>query len=205
MASDKSERAVPKERGKNRWRHSSVRNESSSSGTLSFDDVLNDKQKSGAPKFLRTQSSSVILPSPRKSRSATSFLSGLIQSNANDSFGTKNSIHDKNCNYSSLNNLSRLMSPSNRKTAFTLNQSKSLRRGDHVIDENTEFRSYGNNDENNGDPNGSVPNLLEFGAGGTTSRLARYRMNHFRRRSISWDSSQNAKALQRYDHNIKTI
>ena len=204
MASDENKREFRKEN--NGWRHSSVRNDNSFSGTMSFDDVLNERKKSGIPpKFLRTQSSSVILLSPRKSRSATRFLGNLIQSTASEPFSPKNSIRDKNCNYSSLNNLSRLMSPSSRKTASSsLNQSKSLRSVDHIIDENTEFRSsYNNLAEKRIDPNGSVPNLLEVGAGGSTNRWSRYRKTHqFRRRSISWDSSQNAKAHKRYDYLI---
>lgn len=200
MASNKNKRGIPK---KNEgWRHSSVRNDNSSSfsGTISMDDVLNDQKKSGIPKFLRTQSSSVILPSPRKSRSATRFLGNLMHSSASYSFASKDSIREKNCNYSSLNNLSRLMSPSSRKLVSpSLNQSKSLRSVDHIIDENTEFRSS-YLAEQHSDPNKSTPNLLEIDTGESSHRFSRYRKTHqFRRRSISWDSAENAKAHKRYD------
>lgn len=205
MTSDQNKRKIPNEN--DGWRHSSVRNDakSSFSGTMSFDDASNGQKKSRIPKFLRTQSSSIIIPTPKKSRNSTKFLGNLMQSSANDSFGSKNSYRDKNCNYSSLNNLSRLMSPSSRKTVtLSWNQSKSLRSVDHIIDENAEFRSSYRyiTEQPHSDPNSSVPNLLDIGgSGGLSHRLSRYRRTHqFRRRSISWDSAENAKALKRYDY-----
>lgn len=177
---------------------------SSFSNTMSLDDTSTTahyQMNVGIPKFLRTQSSSVILPSPsRKSRSVTRFLGNFTQTNVGDSFTTKNSIREKNRNYSSLNNLSRLMSPSSRKLS-RLNQSKSLRSVDHIIDENTEFR-ISNNDFNveHNDSNISEPNLLELSSScvRSTSRLAHYRAHQFRRRSISWDCAENIKNHKRY-------
>lgn len=202
MASDKNIRAFPNER-KIRY-HSLIRNEHSFSGTMSVDDaVATPEKRVGIPKFLRTQSSSVILPSPRKSRSAARFLSNLMPSSTSDTLSEKSSVREKNRNYSSLNNLSRLMSPSSRRAVSALNQSKSLRSVDHVIDENTEFRaSYKKRNARNNDSNTSVPNLLDLNTNGSrsTSRLALYRTNHFRRRSISWDSSQNSDPHIRYAH-----
>lgn len=201
MASDKN-KCADRKKTKD-WRISSVRNETSHSG-MSLDENLtanrNNPKASGVPKFLRTQSSSVILPSPRKSRSATRFLGSLMHTSVSDSFGSKSSIRDKNSNYSSLNNLARLMSPSNRNTASSLNHSKSLRSVDHIIDENTELRTSSSNlDEDNTDDNFSIRNSSEFSANSSrsSSRLSRYRMQHFRRRSISWDSAENAKAFFR--------
>lgn len=202
MASDKNVRAFQNER-KPRY-HSLIRNMNSFSGTMSVDDAVTTPEKRvGMPKFLRTQSSSVILPSPRKSRSAARFLTNLMPSSQSDSLNEKNSICEKNRDYSSLNNLSRLMSPSSRRAVSALNQSKSLRSVDHVIDENTEFRSsYKRLNARNTDSNTSEPNLLDLNTNSSrsTSRLALYRTNHFRRRSISWDSSENANAHKRYAH-----
>lgn len=202
MASDKNKR-FDRKKVKD-WRISSVRSEISNPGVMSFDENLTADQKNqkndSIPKFLRTQSSSGILPSPRKSRSATRFLGNLMHYSVSDSFGSKSSIRDKNCNYSSLNNLSRLMSPSNRNAASSLNQSNSMRSVEHIIDENTEFRTSCNNlDEEIRDEHLSTPNSLEHSVNSSrsSSRLSRYRQQHFRRRSISWDSSENAKALIR--------
>lgn len=200
MASDKN-KCVNRKKTKD-WRFSSVRNETSHSGS-SFDDNLtanrNKTKDSSVPKFLRTQSSSGILPSPRKSRSATRFLGSLMHTSVSDSFGSKSSIRDKNSNYSSLNNLTRLMSPSNRNTASSLNQSKSLRSVDHIIDENTEFKTSSNNLNEDTDDNFSIRNSPELSTNSSrsSSRLSRYRMQHFRRRSISWDSAENAKSFFR--------
>lgn len=211
MASEKSRRKIKD------WRISSVKNDSSTQfDATSFvdDDQLDSKKTGGIPKFLRTQSSSGILASPRKSRSVARIFGSLKftsnNSGSSDSFGlSKSSIRDdKNCNYSSLSNLTRLMSPSNRNTHVSLNQSKSMRSVDQIIDENTEFRmSCTNLDANRSDMSASMSNSLEFNMNSTlqltttttTNRLLHYRMQHFRRRSISWDSSQNPKALMRYD------
>lgn len=207
MASDKNKCANRKKIKD--WRISSVRNETVTHSDESFNDN-NDgdgtgrrNPKSGVPKFLRTQSSSGILPSPRKSRSATRFFSNLLSASSSDSFSEKPSNPDKNWNYSSLTNLARLISPSNRGSGagtgaitatISLNQSKSLRSVADVIDENTEFRLLAS------DPmEMSLTNSLESSPNSSRSmsRLSRYRTQRFRRRSISWDSSQTAKALLR--------
>lgn len=209
MASEKSRRKIKD------WRISSVKNDSSTQfdATSFVDDVqLDSKKTGGIPKFLRTQSSSGILASPRKSRSVARIFGSLKftsnNSGSSDSFGlSKSSIRDdKNCNYSSLSNLTRLMSPSNRNTHVSLNQSKSMRSVDQIIDENSEFRmSCANLGVNRSDMmSSSMSNSLEFNMNhlvqstAMANRLSCRRMQHFRRRSISWDSSQTAKALMRY-------
>lgn len=213
------------------WRISSVKYESStqSDTTTSFDDndQLDSKKPPGTPKFLRTQSSSGILASPRKSRSVTRIFGSfkLTGNNASGSGGgsagaggssggssdssitSKNSLRDnKNDNCSSLSNLTRLMSPSSRSAQVPLNQSKSMRSVDQIIDENSEFRmSCANLGVNRSDMmSSSMSNSLEFNMNhlvqstAMANRLSCRRMQHFRRRSISWDSSQTAKALMRY-------
>lgn len=215
MASEKSRRKVKD------WRISSVKYESSTQTdtNTSFDDSnerLDAKKPGGTPKFLRTQSSSGILASPRKSRSVTRIFGSLKFTSNNSSSGgssdslgaSKNSLRDnKNGNCSSLSNLTRLMSPSNhRNTNVPLNQSKSMRSVDQIIDENTEFRlSCANLGVNQSDTmSSSMSNSLEFNMNNLiqstamANRLSCRRMQHFRRRSISWDSSQTAKALMRY-------
>lgn len=164
------------------WHHSSVRYNKSSSD--SFDNELsakNDQAQKGIPKFLRSKSSSGLLLTPKKSRGAR-FFGSLMQTSFSESLGGK----EKNCNYSSLNNLSRLVSPAKRNTK--LNISKSLRSVDHIIDENSEFGSSLSS------PFESSPRL--------SSRYSRYRQHQFRRRSISWDSSDNRNALIRYDYYV---
>lgn len=193
MASDKVQMNA-----KQNWRQSSVRNASSLSSEIDFDGFApqNGQRKIVVPKFLRSQSSSGILPSPKKANSASRFLGNLIHSG--DSFA-KGSIRDKNCNYSSLTNLSRSMSPSNRNASL-LNHSKSLRSVDHIIDENSEFQpTVEPLNEELAVSSVTVPNRLDLNASSLhSSRLARCRTNHFRRRSISWDCSDNAKAQKRY-------
>lgn len=200
------------------WRISSVKYDSSTqSATATFDDNdrLDAKKTPGTPKFLRTQSSSGILASPRKSRSVSRIFGSLKftsnnNSSSSDSLGSsKSSVRDqKNCNHSSLSNLTRLMSPSSRNTHVSLNQSKSMRSVDQIIDENSEFpMSCTNLDVNQPVMSASMSNSLEFNMNNllqpssttAANRLARCRIQHFRRRSISWDSSQTAKALMRYD------
>lgn len=219
MASEKTRRKIKD------WRISSVKNDSSTQSdttATSFDDHnerLDAKKAGGTPKFLRTQSSSGILASPRKSRSVARIFSSLkfptntsTSGSSDSSFGlskssSSRSDDNKNCNYSSLSNLTRLMSPSNRTAHVSLNQSKSMRSVDQIIDENTEFRmSCTNLDASNHSVmSASMSNSLEFNMNTsvqlttTANRLLRYRMQHFRRRSISWDSSQTAKALMRYE------
>ena len=222
MASEKNRRKIKD------WRISSVRNDSSvyhhqSDDTIMSFDRLDSKKAGGTPKFLRTQSSSGILASPRKSRSIARIFDSLKftrnNSGSSDSIvsATKSSIRDdKNSNYSSLSNVAQLfmMSPSNQSNRNThivsLNQSRSMRSVDQIIDENTEFRMSCTNLDaavhSDGMSASSISNSLEFNMNSslqstTTSanRLSRYRMQHFRRRSISWDSSQNAKALMRYE------
>lgn len=209
MASDKN-KCVDSKKDSN-WRQSSIRKEAAIAGLVSSDDNLTartSQPKCGTPKFLRTQSSSGILPSPRKSRSACRFFGNLMHtSNSGDSFNSKSSIQDNNCNFSSLNNLTRLMSPSHRNPTSSLNQSKSLRSVDHIIDENTEFRSSCNNlIEPHIVYSTSMTTSLELHsaleASRSSIRLTRYRIQHFRRRSISWDSSNNAKPLKRYGYLI---
>lgn len=164
------------------WHHSSVRYYKNSSD--SFDNELsakNDQAQKGIPKFLRSKSSSGLLLTPKKSIGAR-FFGSLMQTSFSESLGTK----EKNCNYSSLNNLSRLVSPAKRNTK--LNLSKSLRSVDHIIDENSVFGSSLSS------PLESSPRL--------SSRYSRYRQHQFRRRSISWDSSDNRNALIRYDYYV---
>lgn len=224
MASERNRRKIKD------WRISSVKYESSSQSntTTSLDDndqLDGSKKPGGTPKFLRTQSSSGILASPRKSRSVARIFGSLKFSSNNSSSGgsasgvggssdslsaSRNSFRDnKNDNYSSLSNLTRLISPSNRSTPMPLNQSKSMRSVDQIIDENTEFGlSCANLGVNRSDMmSSSMSNSLEFNMNhllqSTTTmtianRLTCRRMQHFRRRSISWDSSQTAKALMRY-------
>lgn len=210
------------------WRISSVKYESStqSDTTTSFDDndQLDSKKAPGTPKFLRTQSSSGILASPRKSRSVSRIFGSLKRNNGGGSSGvvgggssggssdssitSKNSFRDNknDGNCSSLSNLTRLISPSNRSTHVPLNQSKSMRSVDQIIDENSEFRmSCANLGVNRSDMmSSSMSNSLEFNMNhlvqstAMANRLSCRRMQHFRRRSISWDSSQTAKALARY-------
>lgn len=164
------------------WHHSSVRyNKSSSDSFDNESSAKNDQAQKGIPKFLRSKSSSGLLLTPKKSRGAR-FFGSLMQTSFSESLGTK----EKNCNYSSLNNLSRLVSPAKRNTK--LNLSKSLRSVDHIIDENSEFGS-------------SLSSPLE-NSPRLSSRYSRYRKHQFRRRSISWDSSDNRNALIRYDYYV---
>lgn len=197
MASDKNRKKVKD------WRIASVRNDPcTQSDTKSYDN--NDRLSSkpdGAPKFLRTQSSGGILLSPRKSRNLVRIFGSLkLTSNNSGSIdSSKSPVRDvKTCDPSSLNNLTRLMSPTNRKTHTSLDQSKSMRSVDQIIDENAEFRmSCVNLNAHHADTSVSMSNSLEFNTAQATDRMVRYRMQHFRRRSISWDSKF-AKVLKRY-------
>lgn len=184
MASDEDV-VVTRENGV--WHRSSVRHDKNSSGNFGDDlSAKNDRAQKSIPRFLRSKSSSGILLTPKKSRSSRFFGNLMQTSFSGESFGIK-PIQDKNCNYSSLNNLSRLVSPSKRNKP--LNQSKSLRSVDHIIDENTVFGS----------------SVYSFGecSPRLSSRFGRYRQHQFRRRSISWDSSENSDALIRYDYLIQ--
>lgn len=193
------------------WRISSARNESSAQADAkSFDDNerLNSKAN-GSPKFLRTQSSNGILASPRNiMRIFGSLRYTGNSSDSSDSFcSSKSSIRDdKNCSNSSLNSLTRLVSPPNRKTHESLKQSKCMRSKEQIIDEDSELGMPCDDTDHTErtDMSASMSNSMEFNVNSSlqsttpASRLLQHRMQHFRRRSISWDS-QFAKALMRYD------
>lgn len=193
------------------WRISSARNDPcTQSDTKSFDDKdrLNTKPD-GSPKFLRTQSSGGILLSPRKSRNLIRIFGSLKLTNNSSGCGesSKSPICDvEPSDDTSLNNSPRLISQPNRQKPHTsLNQSKSMRSVDQIIDENTEFRmSCVNLDADHADISESMSNTLEFTINTLqvttpTNRMVKCRMQQFRRRSISWDSKF-AKVLKRYGY-----
>lgn len=207
-----------------RSHHSSMRKEMSFFGTMSLDDnsdfVRNNRSACNSPKFLRTQSSSGIFVSPRKSRSVTRFLGGLISTsststnstqstNIGDVYASSASIRDKIINCSSLSNLSRLMSASARISTTGINRSELsvLRRNvDHVIDENCEIRhSLSDIDKRHQDNKMASAKLLEICGAATnnnnqrsSNRMKRLRSLQSRRRSISCDSWEIEKENKRY-------
>lgn len=183
--------------------HSPMRKELTFFGTISLDDVDDDKtiqtnrSACNSPKFLRTQSSSGLFATPKKSRSVTRFLGNLINSstqNVSDAYVSSGSIRDKINNCSSLNNLSRLMSLSTRNQTNTINQCESFtlhNKNNDGIDEHSKFRHLHGNDKRQRDSKTvNTIKLLELCANNqrSSNRIARLRLLQSRRRSVSCDS-----------------
>lgn len=191
-----------------RPRHASIRKEMSFFGTMSLDDEIstgniNRQSACQSPTFLRTHSSNGIFSSPRKSRSVSRFLGGLISTspmnsntNISDTSDSSVSIRFKIGNCASLNNLSRL----SRCQTIPIKQSESLIlcNVDHIIDENSEItHSLSEIDERYRCRKSASVKLLDQSVNNNNqrslSRIARLRPPHLRRRSIScdsWDTDQ---------------
>lgn len=168
--------------------------------TMSFDDELaarasRMKLAQQSPKFLRTQSSGGLFASPRKSRSATRFIGGLISnmsnSTASDTYGSNGSIPDKNYNYSSLNNLSRPQNLS--QSSHSMNYASKLalmHSTENTIDEDCEFQHAKYEPPEIASENTSNQRTL--------NPMTLLRAHRFRSRSISVDSwEQNDKTDKR--------
>lgn len=170
-------------------------------GTISFDDELTTRgthrMRCPSPKFLRTQSSSGLFASPRKSRSATRVSGAMSNSVHTDSpYASNGSIRDKNFNYSSLSSLARILNLSQSNMSIS-----KLYTAEHIIDEDSEFEQTNHHNDESIETRSTISEHCISGsqdAINTNHRklnsMARLRLNRFRSRSISCDSWENVKS-----------